>query len=284
MKAAQLENRNLVRIDGEVAAEFLQNLVTCDVEALQPGEATFGALLTPQGKIQFDFFCIRTATGLLIDIDEKLRDDFIKRMMFYRLRAPVEIALAEDELSVYAVWQANAEFSNADDAIAFADPRLPTMGFRIIASDFPTCASPADYQSHRIAQGVPESGVDFALGEAFPHDALMDQFESKGAGVSFQKGCYVGQEVVSRMQHRGTARRRIVRIAANRALPPSGAAIEAPGRAIGTLGSVDGLSGLGLVRIDRLARAQVDGQPITCAGMPISAQQLPWAKYLPTEN
>ncbi len=266
MKSTHLENRSLVRIDGAEAVEFLQNLVTCDVEILSEGEATFGALLTPQGKILFDFFCVRTADGFLFDIDASLRPGFIKRIMFYRLRAPVEIA-AVDDRRIYAIWD-----GEPDDPDTITDPRHAAMGFRMIAREFDTNADADNYRAHRIAFGMPEGGLDYAYGDAFPHDAMMDQFESKGAGVAFEKGCYVGQEVVSRMKHRGTARRRIVMVSADTDLPPPGTSIDAGGKSIGTLGSTSGNNGLAMARIDRLAKAE----EIMTAGVKITAKLPDW--------
>ena len=122
---------------------------------------------------------------------------------------------------------------------------------------------------------VPESGADFVLGEAFPYDAAMDALN----GVAFAKGCYIGQEVVSRMQHRGTARRRIVALGADRKLPEPGADITIDGRAIGRLGSSDGQSGIGLVRLDRLGAAIAAGATVLAGGMPVRATLPDWATY-----
>ena len=117
----------------------------------------------------------------------------------------------------------------------------------------------ADWHAFRIAHGVAESGADYALGDAFPHDVLLDQ----NGGVGFRKGCYVGQEVVSRMQHRGTARRRVLIVDGDGDLPAPGTEIIAGGRAIGTLGSVAGGVGLAIVRIDQVKDAMDAGTPIT---------------------
>ncbi len=270
MKSAHLENRSVVRVDGVEAVEFLQNLVTCDVEALIEGETTFGALLTPQGKILFDFFCVRTAYSFLFDIKASMRSDFIRRMMFYRLRAPLEISAVDNQI-VFAIWDGAATNPNA-----LADPRLAAMGFRLIAAGMETNAEPSDYHAHRISLGMPEGGPDYAFGETFPHDAMMDQFESKRAGVAFEKGCYVGQEVISRMKHRGTARRRIVMVSADADLPPPGASLEADGKSIGTLGSTSGRNGLAMARLDRLANAG----GVTADGVAINAKLPDWANII----
>ena len=272
MKTARLTDRALVRIDGEEATDFLQNLVTCDVETLAKGEATFGALLMPQGKILFDFFCMRTTDGYLFDINAGLAADFIKRMTFYKLRAPVDIAAVDDGRAVYAIWE-----GNPDNDSAFIDPRLTAMGWRVFAVDTETNASLEDYHTHRIVIGMPQGGLDYTYGEVFPHDAMMDQFEASGAGVAFEKGCYVGQEVVSRMKHRGTARKRVVHVSAETELPPTGAAVESGGKTIGTLGSICGKFGLAMMRIDRLADALSDDNPVTIKSIEVVAKLPDWA-------
>ena len=132
-------------------------------------------------------------------------------------------------------------------------------------------APEADWHALRIAHGVAESGSDYAAGDAFPHDVLLDE----NGGVGFRKGCYIGQEVVSRMQHRGTARRRVLIASAAHALPASGAEILADGRAIGTLGTVVGGAGLAIARIDRVKEALDAGQPITAGGVPVTLASRP---------
>lgn len=140
-----------------------------------------------------------------------------------------------------------------------------------------TTAQIEDYAAHRIALGMPEGGEDYAYGDTFPHDAMMDQFENKGAGVAFTKGCYVGQEVVSRMQHRGTARRRVVMISGDQPLPETGTAIEADGKSIGAIGSHLAENGLAMVRLDRLSKAIANGDPISCKGVVLTAQLPKWS-------
>lgn len=125
----------------------------------------------------------------------------------------------------------------------------------------------------RIAHGIAISGLDFALQDAFPHDVLMDL----NGGLSFKKGCYVGQEVVSRMQHRGTARRRVVTVSAATALPATGTEITAAGKPLGTLGSVSGGSGLAIVRIDRAGAAMAEGTPLLAGGAPVSLALPQWS-------
>jgi folate-binding protein YgfZ len=166
--------------------------------------------------------------------------------------------------------------------VVYADPRLAELGVRALlpkgldAAVLGCEAAPeADYHTFRISQGVPEGGRDFAFGEAFPHEALLDQLN----GVDFTKGCYVGQEVVSRMEHRGTARRRIVPVEGGAALPVSGTSVEADGLPIGTLGSVSGISGLALIRLDRAEEALARGKTLTAGGIKITLRRPSFARF-----
>ena len=246
MKFAHLTDRSLIEISGDEAEVFLDNILTCKVIGLANNEASFGALLTPQGKILFDFFLIKTSTGYLFDIASNLSNDFIKRLTFYRLRAKVLIE-AKPELNIVASWGSATPVSTT----RIKDPRLDAMGTRDYSGQAPT-GEEADYTLHRIKNGIPQGGHDFQYGDAYPHEVLMDQF----GGVDFKKGCYVGQEVVSRMQHRGTAKKRVVIITADGNLPTCGTAITADGKPAGTLGSVSDNHALAMLRLDRVAKAQ----------------------------
>jgi len=277
----QLEDRALVRIGGEAAQPFLQGLVTCNIDELETGEAEFGALLTPQGKILFDFFILRIADGFIADIDASMASDFIKRMMFYRLRAKVEIEAVDDGRGVYAIFGEGpldpAQWSAA--GLAVRDPRLPEMGIRAYLPSSPDGAEEApveDYEAMRIGLGVPQGGRDFTYGDAFPHDVLMDRI----AGVDFAKGCYVGQEVVSRMQHRGTARKRtiLVRTASGEELPQPGTEVLAGGKTVGTLTSVAGNRGLAMIRLDRAAPIVAASETILAGSTAIVLSLQEWSK------
>ena len=167
------------------------------------------------------------------------------------------------------------------DGIFFTDPRLDELGWRLIAE---TDISPPghcqdageeNYHAHRIRLGVPEGGVDYAYGDTFPHEACYDLL----AGVDFKKGCFVGQEVVSRMQHRGTARKRILRVTSTENLPTGGADIKADGKPIGSLGSTSNGDGIALIRLDRAARALANNHQITADNVPLSLEVPGWANY-----
>ena len=206
MPIALLPDRAVIAVSGPEALPFLQGILTCNVETLPEGEARLGALLTPQGKIQFDFLVSRAGDGFRLDVAAERVADLVKRLGLYRLRAKVSVA-AEPTLGVAAAWDGS---ETAAETARMRDGRLPALGERLYfeAGAFSADATEDDYHAHRIGLGIPEGGRDFTLGDAFPHEALMDQL----GGVDFKKGCYVGQEVVSRMQHRGTARTRILPI------------------------------------------------------------------------
>ncbi|WP_050786047.1 folate-binding protein YgfZ [Ahrensia sp. R2A130] len=260
-------NRATFSCTGEDATHFLENLVTC----LISGKPAFGALLTPQGKILFDFFITPIDGGYRFDCAAEQRDELIKRLGFYKLRAKVDLAPLEE--AVVTSW---GDATRPDDA--FDDPRLSALGWRAYRMQAEAKADDDAWLAHRIALGVPELGVDAEPGSVFPHDMSMDQF-SKGSGVAFDKGCYVGQEVVSRMQHRGTARSRFVNVAAVNDLPESGAELMVGDRTIGTLGSVSGQHGLALVRLDRAAKAITEGAPITADGTEVMLTLPDWVNY-----
>ncbi len=242
MKRAILKDRSLILISGDDAEKFLENIVTCRVAGMAINTMAFGALLTPQGKIMFDFFILRREDGFLFDLPADMAEEFAKRMTFYKLRAKVDIS-SMDQLSVTALWG-----DNNDTGIE--DPRLPTMGTRYYSDDLPE-AEDGNYDELRVANCMPEGGKDFEYGDAYPHETLMDQF----GGVDFRKGCFVGQEVVSRMQHRGTVKKRIIMIWAEENLPPTGETILADGKPAGKLGTVCSTGGLALLRLDRVAKA-----------------------------
>lgn len=284
-KLALLPNRGVVSVTGADAGKLLQGLITNDMDRLPDRGALHAGLLSPQGKILFDFFVVKSHDGLLLETNRQSAPDLAKRLSLYKLRADAAIADVSSKYTVAAAWGADVPQPSASSgAIVYADPRLPGLGSRImvtLASDWlPNelgfdAATETEYSAHRIALGVPEADADFELGDTFVHEALYDQLD----GVSFKKGCYVGQEVVSRMQHRGTARKRIVQVKADSALPATGSDITAGAAVIGRLGSVDGASGLALLRIDRAAEALSKNDPLCAGGVSISIEIPPWAMF-----
>ncbi|MFN3508241.1 MAG: YgfZ/GcvT domain-containing protein [Allorhizobium sp.] len=266
MPSAFLPDRAFVKIAGADAEHFLQNLITTDLGALGASELRPGALLTPQGKILFDFLISRDGEGFLIDIRADQSEAFVRRLMMYKLRSPVTIE-AMPETGATVIW-GEAGDGSADHRFALAGTEVRRQQGRLA-----TAGARDGYDALRILHGVPESGADYALQDAFPHDVLFD----KSGGVSFRKGCYVGQEVVSRMQHRSTARRRVVILSAEAPLPATGTEITIGGKPIGALGTVAGERGLAIVRIDKAGEAMAAGETILAGDVPVTVALPGWS-------
>jgi hypothetical protein len=298
MKAALLPDRGVVKVAGDGARTFLHGLVTTDLLNLKAGEARYCGLLTPQGKIIADFLAAeapaKNGGGVFLDVPRLRIAALVEKLNLYKLRAKVSVEDLSEILGVLAAWNGAAPPSpaapapDAKDAIGlcFADPRLPALGLRVMLPPHLAASATAalgaalvdagDYEAHRIALGIPNGGLDFAYGDAFPHEADMDQL----AGVDFAKGCYVGQEVVSRMEHRGTARTRAVPLCFDGAPPQPGAAIVAGERQLGRMGSAAAGRAIALLRLDRVADALAHGETLTAGSTPVRLVKPDWARFL----
>lgn len=276
---AKLEDRGVVLVSGTDAYKLLAGLITSEMADLGSNGALFAGLLSPQGKILFDFIVSNFDGGYRLDVARDKATELVKRLTLYRLRAAVEIKDVSEAWSVLAAWGDNV----SGDGLA--DPRRPELGKRIIvpaddaskviAVSGANHVQPELYHQHRIDIGVPEGGKDYDFGDAYPHEALFDQVN----GVSFTKGCYVGQEIVSRMEHRGTARKRVVRVTGERELSSERPQVFTGDQPIGKLGSVHDQDGLALLRLDRAAEASRKGLAITADGVAVKVDIPPWAKF-----
>ena len=270
---AVLSARAVLSVAGPEARRFLHNVVTADIEALNDGEARYSALLTPQGKILFDFFILADGERFLIDCAAGGAASLLQRLTLYRLRANVELKRQED-LAVAAAWDGEVE---GEGVVTYADPRVEGFGWRLIAAPQVLSrmanADQAAYDARRIATGLADA-VDIGSAEVFPHEANLDQL----GGLSFSKGCYVGQEVVSRMQHRGTARSRMVPVGIDGEAGP-GIAVTAGDRPIGMLLSVAGKDGLALIRLDRAETARQNGVAIMAGTAHLHLRHPTWAHW-----
>lgn len=284
MRAAILDERAVLRITGADARQFLENVITNDVDSLQADQARFAALLTPQGKIVADFFVIGVPEeddgGFLIDAPRAMAEDIAKKLNFYKLRANVVIQERPD-LTVAAVLEGNA---TAETGIVYEDPRHTGMGQRIVlpaenaqadleSAGF-TLTPSSSYLEKRLTLGIPEGGKDFAYSDAYPHEADMDQLN----GIDFKKGCFIGQEVVSRMERKTTPRTRVVQATFDTA-PFPGVEVKAGDKPVGHMGSGVNGKGLALVRLDRVHDALAKGEKITAGGIEISLKKPAWASF-----
>lgn len=266
METLHLKDRAIIALEGGEARDFLQGLITNDVALLSPGRGLYAALLTPQGKVLFDFLVAEGDGAVLLDCAADEAEALLKRLTMYRLRAKIGIAL-RPQLSVYVGLSGRP----AERAVTFPDPRLAALGPRSIGAvaempDF--LEGPAPYHAERLQLGVPE-GRDFGSDRIFALDAGLEELN----GVSFDKGCYVGQELTARMKHRGTAKKRILGLKAPSPLPPAGTAIFSGPTEMGEILASYGSAGFALMRLDRLDEAKA---PLMADNMTLTAFRPRW--------
>jgi tRNA-modifying protein YgfZ len=292
MKAALLPDRGVVKVAGDDARGFLNGLLTTDLGRVTPDNAGFAALLTPQGKIIVDMIVAEAPAkdggGFFLDVPRALAKTCVDRLNFYKLRARAIVEDLSEVLGVMAVWEGAAA---TEYGLCYRDPRLPALGHRITlpphlaadaADDLGATLLPADaFEAHRIALGIPRGGLDFIYGDAFPHEVDMDQLH----GVDFHKGCFVGQEVVSRMEHRGNVRTRIVPVTYDGFAPDAGAAVTAAAKPVGTFGSSAGGRALAMLRLDRAEDALTARHPLVAGAVTLRLVKLDWLRFaLPGEQ
>lgn len=251
-----LDHRSIIEVAGAEAEGFLQGLLTCSTNGLVEGAARHGALLTPQGKIIADMLLRRSGHGFLLECDAGISAALAKRLNMFRLRAKVSVAERSD-LGVMA-FEGEADPRSADA------PARKVVAWRMPGDDL------REYHAHRIGAGIAEQGIDFRTEEVFPADINMDLLD----GVDFKKGCFVGQEVVSRMKRRGTARRRTLVVHVDDVAAPC--PVLAVGHEIGTLTSSARGVGLARVRIDRMAEAEAAGEAFSAGGRKVTFVKPDW--------
>src|SRR5262245_4586058 len=286
MKAALLPDRGVVKVAGPDARKFLNGLVTADIAGVAPSGPRFAALLTPQGKIIVDFIVAEAEAvdggGFFLDCPRALALALTERLNFYKLRAKVMVEDLSEILGVLAIWDCDGR---TDYGLCYPDPRLAQLGARCmmpphlagkaavdLGAEFLDASS---YEAHRIALGVPRGGSDFAYGDAFPHESDMDQLR----GVDFDKGCFVGQEVVSRIEHRSTARTRVVPVGFDGPPPETGIPVMAGDKNVGIMGS--GVTGRGLaaLRLDRVEEALANRASLIAGGIELHLVKPAWARF-----
>jgi folate-binding protein YgfZ len=279
MRGAFLDVRGVLHVTGADSGRFLDNLLTNDVSRVAPGAAVYAALLTPQGKIAVDMLVSRIEGGFRLDLPRPLAPELARRLALYRLRSKVEIADASETIRTMVLW-GDGILPKSSGALV-ADPRLGALGARCYLSPDESppegvrIVGPESWRAHRVALGVPQGGLDFVYGDTFPHEACLDQLN----GVDFKKGCYVGQEIVSRMEHRGTARTRIAPVLLDGLAPEIGAAVLAGDRTIGRMGSSAESRGLALLRLDKAEDARQAGVPLIAGSAMLTLQKPAWARF-----
>jgi folate-binding protein YgfZ len=286
MRAVLLPDRGVVKVAGEDVRRFLNGLLTSDVGTVAPGAPRYAALLTPQGKIIVDCIVVEAPAkdggGFFLVCPRARATALVDRLNFYKLRAKLLIEDLSEILGVMAAWSGSGATAYG---LAYPDPRLATLGMRVMLPPHlveqaarelgAELTDAGEYEAHRIALGVPRGDADFAYGDAYPHEADLDQL----AGVDFDKGCYVGQEVVSRIEHRARARTRVIPVAYDGPAPEAGATVMAGEKAVGTMGSSAAGRALASLRIDRVEAALAQGASLHAAGVPIRLAKPSWARF-----
>lgn len=263
--AISFTNRRIIKVTGEEATDFLQTLITTDVKKMSQKEIFPGALLSPQGKVMADFLISKIDDGYLIDIIASLADSFQKRLLLYKLHKKVEITQPLQEL-VTVSWNDETDSLNLDPS--FIDKRFPQKE-KIIRIYGKTSFFAPEYHDNwnrlRVRYGIAESDQDYEIGKVFPHDINYDQIN----GLSFNKGCYIGQEIVSRMHHRRIARRRILVVKSQHELT-IGSNIEAGTKILGCLRTCAKNEALALIRIDHVKDAIDNNILFTVKDVPVT--------------
>jgi folate-binding protein YgfZ len=286
MKASLLPDRSIVKFAGDDARAFLNSLFTANFTTLTANESRYSALLTAQGKLIVDAFVSEAPAekgeGFYFDTPKSQFQIFLAKMKGYNLRKKYVVEDLSDKLGIMAVWDGTATASKYP---CHTDPRLPALGQRIMLPPGEAAAAAAEigaelvpqdaFEAHRIALGVPRGDLDFVYGDAFPHEADMDQLH----GIDFKKGCFVGQEVVQRMERRNTARTRVVPVTFDGAAPSVGAEVTAAEKSVGTIGStVDG-RGLALLRLDRAEDALAAGHALKAGDVTLHLVKPDWVQF-----
>ena len=264
---AVLASRALIALGGEDWRDFLQGLITQDVETLAEGEARFGALLTPQGRLLYDLFVVARGDGAWLDVEAEHRAALIQRLSIYRLRAKVTIAA--DETPVSVLFAEGGAPPRPAEGHWVRDPRLPALGWRgygVAAPPGATVVGEAEREAQKLRLGVP-GPADWGTDRTYPIEANFDLLN----GIDFKKGCFVGQETTSRMKRRGAITSRKLPIRFEGAAPAAGAEVLA-----GELRAGEVLSGgegraMALLRLDRIER-----QSLTVDGRPVTAERPVW--------
>lgn len=292
-----LEDRGVITLTGEDTIDFLQGLISNDVSLVAADQSIYATLLTPQGKFLFDFIVSAWPGGVLLDVEAGRRADLIKRLTLYKLRAKVDIADLTDTHAVFAAFggadpaqalglpaRAGAARAMADGVVV-VDPRMAGLGARVVApagsvtalleeAGF-TAGTFADYERHRLALGVPDGGRDIVVDKSFLLESNVEELN----GISFDKGCYVGQELTSRTKHRGVVRKRIFRVECDGPLPEAGTAIMRGDVEAGTMRSGIDHMGLALLRLEHVEEAAKSGEPLTAGETKVTAVKPAWVNF-----
>ncbi len=264
---AQLPSRGVVEVAGDDRVTFLQGLVSNDMTQAAPGRAVWTALLSPQGKWLSDFFVLAEGDRLLLDCPRAHATMLVTKLSRFLLRSRARVRDASDALAVHAAWGGKPDLPQA--SIAAPDPRLPEAGWRILApSPVSGDATEADWDAHRIALGLPDTG-DMEADKTLLLEVGFDELN----GVSWSKGCYMGQELTARTRYRGLIKRRLVPVSVTGPLPAPGTPVWRDGQEVGQLRSGHGAAALAMLRLDAL-----EAGPLACGEARLTPHVPAWMR------
>ena len=292
MKAALLEPRSVLRVAGDDARPFLQGLISNDIAKVSATHAIHASLLTAQGRYLHDFFVIARDDALWLDVERARRDDLRRRLSLYRLRSKVTIEPIDD-LAVVVLWpeaalarlglppERGAAAARAG-GVVMVDPRLTALGARALVATTRLDEAlegfertpPADYDRHRLALGVPDSGQDLVVEKSLLLENGFDELN----GVDWQKGCYVGQELTARTKYRGLVKKRLFPVAIDGPRPEPGTPVMLGTREAGEMRSAADDIGLALLRLEMVDAAAVEGEPLTAGAARLTVQRPAWLR------
>jgi tRNA-modifying protein YgfZ len=291
LKFVRLEDRAVLKISGKEARDFLQGLVSNDLERVSESRAIYAALLTPQGKYLHDFFIAQLGGNFYLDCEAARIDDLFKRLRMFKLRAKVELEIVEnmtvaalfgefvhDALSIHPDAGSTIEWLGG---LLFTDPRLSDIGARAILpinsleialhDEGFTATIFEEYDTLRLSFGLPDSSRDMEVDKSILLEVGFEELN----GVDFNKGCYVGQELTARTKHRGLIKKRLVPMAFDGSPPQTGSEITQDGKNAGELRSVGTSTALALMRLEALKNSA----PLLADGITLIPQKPNWANF-----
>jgi tRNA-modifying protein YgfZ len=267
MSVFQLTSRGVVRVSGPDAAALLNGLLTNDVGRAGPTQAVYAAMLTPQGKYLFDMFVLAPEPDVFW-LDVSRAADFAKRLAMYRLRSSVTI---EDQSDSWGIQAVLPDTAGALSGFSYKDPRHASLGSRCV-SPSKVETSAADYKAYCLELGIPDPVVDLLVEKDFIMEGLFDELQ----GLDHHKGCYVGQEMTSRMKRRMSVKNKLCRVRYQGDAPAFETPIMAAGWEVGRMRS--GINGVGIamIRFDRARKALSEGQALMACDVAIALDPPSW--------
>jgi len=273
--ACHLANRGVICIGGEDRRGFLQGLISNDINLCTHDNAIYAALLTPQGKFMHDLFMIEDGEVFLVDCEQARAENLLQRLAAYKLRAKVTLT---DMRKDFDVWGIDGQKAEHRGQKIYADPRLPELGRRAIVKKGISGFTSADfsvYDRHRLALGVADGSRDMLIEKSTLAEGNFDFLN----GISWTKGCYVGQELTARMHYRGLAKKRLFPVKIIGTAPAFGDTVTLGSEEIGDMRSCAGDRGLALLNVEKAEAAMRENTAPACGGSKLDVSKPGWMDF-----